>query len=213
MEEKKQQKKKGIFSKIIPREYDFYAGLHKHADKVQEGTTVLVRWFKTKDPLLAGRVREIEHEADDIMLRISSELGRVFATPIDREDIHLLVNALDQIINYAKNTVREVEIFNIVPDDFMVKLSIFILEGSCAVCEAVRLLPTQSPEISQYIAKAVKSEHRVEKIYRRAVNKLFELEDLKEILKKREVYRHLSNTADRILDAADLLSMISVKYG
>lgn len=59
----------------------------------------------------------------------------------------------------------------------------------------------------------MKCEHKVEKLYRQGVNDLFEGNDIKEILKRREVYRHLSNTADRINDAADILSMIMVKYG
>jgi uncharacterized protein Yka (UPF0111/DUF47 family) len=58
----------------------------------------------------------------------------------------------------------------------------------------------------------VKCERVVEKFYRQGVNNLFEMDDIKEILKRREVYRHLSNTADRIHEAANLLSMIHVKY-
>ena len=209
----KQNNKKRFLDRFLPRDHDFYADLSEHAEKVQEGIQALVMWFKTGEASYAEKVRKIEHEADDILLKIASTLGQVFSTPIDREDIHLISRAMDQIINYAKNTVRELEIFNISPDEYMHKIALLILDGACALNQAIRILPSYSPEVAECLAKAKKCEHRVEKMYRAGVNKLFEGDDLKEILKKREVYRHLSNTADRILEAADLLSLIIVKYG
>jgi len=209
----KQNKKEGLFGRFLPRDHDFFADLATHADKVQEGIRALVLWFKTGEPAHADRVRRIEHEADAIILKIASALGEVFSTPIDREDIHLVSKAMDQIINYAKNTVREIQIFNLTPDENMHKIALLILDGACALNQAILSLPSYSPEIARHLDKAKKCEHRVEKLYRIGLNKLFEGEDLKEILKKREVYRHLSNTADRILEAAEVLSLILVKYG
>jgi hypothetical protein len=209
----KQNIKKGLFSRFLPKDHDFYADLTVHSEKVQEGIRALVLWFKTGEPSHADRVRKIEHEADALMLKIASALGEVFSTPIDREDIHQVSRAMDQIINYAKNTVREIQIFNITPDEYMHKISLLILDGACSLNQAIQILPSYSPEIAAHLDKAKKCEHRVEKIYRTALNKLFEGDDLKEILKRREVYRHLSNTADRILEAADILSLILVKYG
>ena len=209
----KEEKKKGLLARFLPREYNFYGRLAEHAEKVHEGVEALVEWFDSGDPAIAKRVREIEHEADDIMLTIASELGEVFSTPIDREDIHTLSSVIDQIMNYAKNTVREVEIFNITPDESMRKITKVILAGSCHLKEAIALLPSHSPEIIKLIQLTQKCERRVEKIYRQGVNILFEGDDLKEILKRREIYRHLSNTADRLEEAANILWMITVKYG
>jgi len=209
----KQNKKEGLFGRFLPRDHDFYADLILHGEKVQEGIRALVLWFKTGEPSHADKVRKIEHEADALMLKIASALGEVFSTPIDREDIHQVSRAMDQIINYAKNTVREIQIFNITPDEYMHKIALLILDGACALNQAIKALSSYSPEIAGHLDKAKKCEHRVEKIYRTALNKLFEGDDLKEILKRREVYRHLSNTADRILEAADILSLILVKYG
>jgi len=207
------KKKKSIISRILPREYDFFSVLAEHSEKVREGVATFVLWIKTNEPSLAQKVRHIEHEADELKFKIASELGKVFSTPIDREDIHLIINYMDQIINYTKNTVREIQIFSILPDDYMIEMGIAILEGVCALCEALSLFPSPAQaEITEHLTKAKKSEHRVEWVYRKSVNELFEMEDIKEILKRREVYRHLSNTADRILEAAQLLAAIAVKY-
>jgi len=204
--------KKGFWKRFFRKEYDFFGGLACHAAKVSEGMNALVEWAKTGDPALAIRVREIEHEADQIQLKIEQELGEVFATPIDREDIHQIAGSIDQIMNYAKNAVREMEIFNLSFDDDMVKIIALLQDGACAIYESICLLPTHSPEIVHHIERAVKCERIVEKFYRQGVNNLFEIDDIKAILKRREVYRHLSNTADRIHEAANLLSMIHVKY-
>ena len=209
---RKNEKRSGFLTRLFRKDYNFYAGLAAHAAKVSEGLCVLALWAKTGDPALAQRIRDIEHEADQIQLRIEDELGDVFSTPIDRDDIHHLANIVDQIMNYAKNTVREVEIFNLTMDDEMVLLTTLLEEGTCAIKSAVCCLESRSPEIVKDIETAVKTERVVEKMYRQGLKHLFELDDIKEILKRREVYRHLSNTADRIHDAASLLSMIHVKY-
>ena len=202
-----------LLQKILPREYDFYSDLNSHADKVWEGVFCLLKWFETRDHDMANRVRALEHEADDIILVIARELGKVFSTPIDREDIHHMATIMDQIINYAKNTVREMEIFDIAPDNLMQGMTELILSGVSALRDAIQALPGLSSEIRPHIDQAVKSERLVEKLYRKSINELFEGDDVKEILKRREIYRHLSNTADRVEAAADWLSLILVKYG
>ena len=187
--------------------------MNRHAEKVLEGVGYLYQWFKTGEPSLGVKVRNCEHEADEIRVEIARELGEIFVTPIDREDIYLITGSVDQIINYAKNTVRELEIFNIPPDEYMLDLSELLVEGTENIRDGIAALPKMTMSMSDKIERAVKAERNVEKVYRRAVNALFEGEDMKEILKRREVYRHLSNTADRILETADLLSMILMKYG
>ena len=202
----------GFFARLFRKDFNFFEALSNHAAKVAEGVNALAGWAQTNDPSLAARVRQIEHEADDIQMQIENELGDVFATPIDREDIHQICTAMDHIINYAKNTVREIEIFNITCDEDMIKIIRIIQEGAIALKNCVRLLKSPSPEFFEHIELAIKSERIAEKFYREGLNNLFALDDFKEIFKRREVYRHLSNTADRIHEAANFISMIHVKY-
>lgn len=204
--------KVGFWARLFRKDFNFFEALSIHAAKVTEGVNALAGWAQTNDPNLANRVRQTEHDADALQMQIEDELGDVFATPIDREDIHQICTAMDQIINYAKNTVREMEIFNISCDEEMIKIICIIQEGTIALKKCVNLLMLPSPEFFEHIEVAVKSERIVEKFYREGLNNLFSLDDFKEILKRREVYRHLSNTADRIHEAANLISMIHVKY-
>jgi len=202
----------GFWDSFLPPRYPFQKALGRHSAKMLEGVETLSLWFESGDPALAERVRDIEHEADDIMMEISNQLARVFITPMDSEDIRMLSGALDQILNYCKNTVRELDIFQVTPDDCMKAIIREILDGARAIHEAVRMLPKMNVDISGHIKDAIKSERRVEKIYRIGLNDLFNGDDLKEILKKREVYRHLSNTADRVWEAANLLASLNLKY-
>lgn len=207
------QKKKGFFHWILPKKYDFFGALKKHASLVEEGMDNLVLWLSTKDHSYALRVREIEHEADDVMLEVASRLGEIYLTPIDPEDISLLSNSIDRIINSAKNTVREMEILGVAPNEDMLKIAEEIRDGVKAFHQAINTIPDTSPECLDLIERARKSERNTEKIFRVALDRLFGEDDLKEVLKKREVHRHLNFTSENLLEAANLLKLMNVKYG
>ncbi len=143
------------------------------------------------------------------------ELNRTFATPMDREDIHALSRNLDDVVDYAYTTTEEMEILSIEPNDFLVRMATLLRDAAVELHLGVVRLGDHPGVTSEHAQRAKALENRVERIYREALADLFQkpqdIEHIMEILKLREVYRHLSNAADRGDEAANHMSDIVVK--
>jgi uncharacterized protein Yka (UPF0111/DUF47 family) len=142
-------------------------------------------------------------------------LNKTFITPFDREDIFALSRTIDDVLDYAYSTVTEMEVLKVKPTTFMASIASLLRDAAYELLMAVDRLE-QHPEVANEHAQRAKSlENRVEGIYREALADLFSgAEDIKHImkmLKSREVYRHLSNAADRGDEAANVIADIVVK--
>jgi|YNPNPStandDraft_1061719.scaffolds.fasta_scaffold14906_5 uncharacterized protein Yka (UPF0111/DUF47 family) len=206
------QERRSFWARLFPPEHDFYRTLQEQADKVLEGVEVLVEWLYSGRQDKAQRVREIENEADLIRRRLANALGQAFSTPIDREDLHHLSRSLDEVMNYTRDIVREMEIFGIAPDIPMQDMGDLLLEGMMALRAGFAKMEKEPQAAIAHAQEAQRAENRLEGRYRQGVKALLEQDDLREILMRREVYRHISNTADRIDGCAEALWFTLVKY-
>ena len=207
-----EEKPRGFMARFMPPEHDFYGRLQEHAAKAEEATEKLVHWLHTGEEASAERVREVEHEADQLREQMMDELAEVFSTPLDREDLLTLSRRLDEFINYTKDIVREMQIFEIGPDRGIRDMAELLLDGARELRQGFQALENE-PEAAEVHAKnAKKAENRVEKAFRLSLKELFSGDDMRDILLRRETYRHISNTADRLDEVADMLWMVAVKY-
>ena len=136
-------------------------------------------------------------------------------TPIDREDINVLSRNLDDIVDYAYTTTEEMEILAITPNDFLKRMASLLRDAAVELHLAMERLQDHPGVANEHAQRAKALENRVEGVYREAIADLFhqpeDLDDIMEILKLREVYRHLSNAADQGDQAANHMSDIVVK--
>ena len=149
---------------------------------------------------------------------------------MDREDIDRAILGIDQVINYAKTTVRELEALELSPDPYMRDVAGLLRDGARALRNGYRLLTTDPAGAEQSAREVRKAERNTEKVYRAALADLFDTEEvlrrleaeergaaalavrtLIDVLKRREIYRHMSNWADRLAHAGDELRDIVVK--
>jgi len=217
-----------LTGRIAPRVPDFHGLLQAQCDVVVEALDALVAFMRDGAPEHGERVRALEKEGDRRQARTLETLARAFATPIDRGSIPLAATAIDDVLNYAKTTVREIEILEVPPDRWMRELAEHLRGGGVALQEGFANLRAD-PAAAQAAAIAVhKSERSAEKVYRAAVSDAFApepylrllgagdgqgagpaLERLLLALRRREVYRHLSNAADRLDTAGrELLDIV-----
>jgi uncharacterized protein Yka (UPF0111/DUF47 family) len=138
-------------------------------------------------------------------------------TPIDREDIFALSRAIDDVLDYTHTTVDEMEILNVEPNDYMRRMVSLLVEAGNELLLAMPRLE-QHPRVAvDHAQKAKTLENRVERVYREALADLFsgpeDVHHIMNMLKLREVYRHLSNAADRGDEAGNVISDIVVKMG
>lgn len=189
--------------------------LIKQAEHTSNGISLLVQYVKNPDESLARRLTEIEKEADEVRRILIDELNQTFITPIDREDIFALSLTIDDILDYANSTVEEMEMLEINPTQFLERLVSLLSEAAIEIHRAVMRLEDHPSVANEHAVRAKALENRMETVYREAISELFHLprdvDHIVDMLKLREVYRHLSNAADRGDAAANVIGDIVVK--
>jgi uncharacterized protein Yka (UPF0111/DUF47 family) len=192
---------------------DFFGLLAEQSAHICHAVSLLVTLMETGDGDAGLLIKREEHEADKLKAHNLRVLNESFATPVDREDIHRAIMNLDEVVNYCKTTVYEMEVFAIDPDAYLLEMARHLQEGAKALAEGFGKLK-KTPQLAADDAKrARKSERNVERVYRTALGQLFEGTDYNDMFKRREIYRHMSNVADRLANCADVLDDIVVKIG
>lgn len=180
-----------------------------------EGLEALVAYMENHDKEAANRLETREKEADEVRRILINELNKTFVTPFDREDIFSLSRAIDDVLDYAYTTVTEIEVLKVKPTPFMRRIACLLRDGAYELNMAAMRLEDHPGVASEHAQRAKELENRVEDVYREALADLFTgAEDIKHVvkmLKSREVYRHLSNAADRGDEAANVIADIVVK--
>ncbi len=197
------------------RSSNFLQLLGQQADKTREGLEALEGFVKSMDESHARRVEQIEKEADELRRILIDDLNRSFVTPIDREDLFALSRTIDDVLDYGYSTVDEMVMFGVQPTELMQKMVTILREAAEELHLGVLQLRERPQVALAHATRAKKLENRAESLYREAINELFQepktVEDVMWMLKKREIYRHLSNAADRGDEAANIISDIVVK--
>jgi hypothetical protein len=198
-----------------PRQDRFLELLINQAEYAVEGSEMLLKYLNKPGEKFANRIRQIEKDADEVRRILVDELNKSFATPMDREDIHALSRNLDDVVDYAYSTTEEMEILAILPNDFLKRMASLLRDAAVEIHLAMLRLDDHPGVSNEHAQRAKALENRVERVYREAIADLFDqpedIEHIMEILKLREVYRHLSNAADRGDEAANHISDIVVK--
>jgi hypothetical protein len=203
---------KGIFK---PKQNVFVELLIQQAEWTVEGIDALEGYMKKRSQKQAERLNTAEKEADEVRRILIDELNRTFVTPIDREDIHSLSRLIDDVVDYAYTTIDEMEILEVEPNDYLRRITSLLGEAARELLLAMQRLNEHPSVANDHAVRAKALENRVEQVYREAVADLFnqpqDIEHVVEMLKLREIYRHLSNAADRGDAAANTISDIVVK--
>ena len=180
-----------------------------------EGIEMLAKFMNDYDHEAAEELRKKEKEADEVRRILIDELNRTFVTPFDREDIFALSRAIDDVLDYAYSTVDEMEILKVKPTSFMARIASLLRDSANEIYLATQRLQSNPQVAVDHAQRAKALENRIESVYREALADLFngpeDVKQLIKVLKKREVYRHLSNAADRGDEAANVISNIVVK--
>jgi uncharacterized protein Yka (UPF0111/DUF47 family) len=213
---------------VLPRTPDFGRLLAEQADVVVAVLVALTRHLEDGDAESAERVSALEKAGDRLRERNVQILSRAFSTTFDRDLTAVAIQRIDDVANYAKTTVREMQILDLAPDDAMRAMASELLAGGRALAQASRALTTDPAAVERLVGGVHKHERHIEKRYRATIAELFPadpatilrdaqddplahaLGHLLDAIRRREVYRHLSNAADRLDDAGRVLREIAI---
>ena len=169
-----------------------------------------------KRAAIIGIIEDLEHENDNLTHNIFTELGRNFITPFDREDIHYLASALDDIADYIYASAKKINFYKVNPNDMgFQKLAEVIQMSSSEVKKAVIELRTMKNMklMTESLVKINSLENQADDLFDMSIERLFETEpDAKEVIKKREIYQVMEIATDKCEDAANVIESIIIKY-
>ncbi len=188
---------------LLPHNPDVLGMLRKQAAVTVEGMDALVRWTRGSADA-ADALRACEHRADDRKREVREALTTAFTTPLEPEDLFELSRGMDEVINGAKNAVREAEVMGTGPDAAMADMADDLNEGTRRLAEALTALAIGEPRRATAAAdSAVSSQRHLEHTYRSAMSALVDVEDQRELAARRELYRRMSRTSDQLVDVAE----------
>lgn len=205
------------FFKRDPKEDKFISLLIQQSEITVEGLELLEKWL-SKPELKAKAVdqmRKKELEADEVRRILIDELHKTFITPLDREDLFMLSLYLDDILDYGYTTIEEMNLLNIEADEHLITMIKLTREATEELEMAFHRLRSNPRVAGDHARRAKKIENDVEHLYKNAIADLFtkakDFEHLMIMLRRREVYRHVSNMADQADYAANIIGMVVMK--
>ncbi len=191
---------------FLPETPDVLGMLHTQVRITIDGVGALERWA-AGDPSACDDVRRCEHEADDAKRALRLALRDSFTTPIDGEDIYTLSERLDALLNGAKDLVREAEVMETEPDEAMGTMSSQIAAGVGHMARALEVLGSHDHGSSQHATDeadaGIKQARRLEHTYRAAMSSTLDMDDVRELAARRELYRRFTYLGDLLAQIGD----------
>jgi len=200
--------------RLIPRDEKFFDLFAELSSNLTEGGKLLRSILE--DPRdLALRVEQmqaIEHKADKATYSIITKLNQTFITPFDREDIHRLASALDDVLDFMNAAAARLVMYKITaPPPVSAELAGLVVLQCEELARAVSLLE-KNGHVMEHCAEVSRLEEVADHVSRRAIADLFEREkDPIQLIKLKELYETLEYATDKAEDAANVLEAIVVK--
>ncbi|MBI4546454.1 MAG: DUF47 domain-containing protein [Ignavibacteriae bacterium] len=208
-----------FFKVLLPHDDKFYMFLERSTQnllRASELLTAIPQKSKAERESIVRQIQDLEHEGDSITHEIFSELNRTFITPFDREDIHLLTSALDDVLDFLNGSATRFVLYKLkeCPPN-MVKL-IDILDRSVGELHRgvsfIRNL-NKPEQLHQVLQKVNEYENQADEVFETAIAELFEHEkDPINIIKLKEIYVGLETATDKCEDAANVLEALLIKH-
>jgi predicted phosphate transport protein (TIGR00153 family) len=200
--------------RFVPREEKYFGLLNQLAAQVKQGGEIFVKIFGDYDnhAQYAEQIKAIELSCDDLAAKITQKLNSSFITPIDREDIYLLVTELDDVIDMINDLARRLEIYGVTaPRPDAVEIAKLLASATVEIADVFALLEHQQG-VGEHTRTINQLEKRADALYRDALRRLFKEEkDPIEVIKWMSIYEELENSIDRCKDVAEALEAVVVK--
>jgi len=205
--------------RLIPREEKFFDYFEELADKIEEGGRLFKEFLENyENPAAkASQLKEIEHEADKITHRTYEKLHKTFLTPLDREDIHTLVNKMDSIMDMIDASAQRMHLYKIKKPSEEIKAMAKILNASIALIKKI-VHALRNMKNAKMILEACVEINTLENegdfILRTTMAHLFEQEgNVFDLIKWKEIYERIEEAIDTCEDVSNIVEGIVLKHG
>lgn len=208
-----------IFGFLVPKDRKFFPLFNQAADNLVLSSELLVKLMGENDLSLREEcirmIKEAEHQGDRITRKLLNELNGSFITPFDREDIHQLISALDDVVDYINTAATRIHFYKlpVFPEEF-VKVADHILGANKEIQLVLRNVDSASDFLKHKASchKIRGYESEVDYLYQEYLSNLFESEtNAINLIKKRDIMASLEKAIDKCDDVSNVFSSIMVK--
>jgi predicted phosphate transport protein (TIGR00153 family) len=203
-------------SKLFKKDQTFFRLFGEMTLYILEAAEYLGEMFRNpgggQHQILAAKIKDLEHKGDEATHHVIEELNKTFITPLDREDIHDLCLALDDVLDLIDGTAGRLVLFNISESiDGTLEMWQVLYSQAREIEEAVKRLKNNDNVIERCI-EINRLENDADRFFQVAIGKLFEnVKDPIEVIKRKEIIETLEKATDMAEDVANVLETIIVK--
>lgn len=209
-----------VFGRLLPREGNFFELFNQHGQCIAEGAKAFLAMVQSyADPAERERCAELviaaEHAADKLTAEVHRLLHRTFITPLDRDQIHRLINAMDDVLDLLQDSSEVMSLYDLQKlSDEVIRLSEISVRCCDRVQHVVTLLPRlKEAQVAESVLKTCEEidqlESDADRVMRGAMSRLFREEpDTRQLIKLKAVYEHLESISDRCEDVANIIEGI-----
>lgn len=206
-------KRMGLKDILIPQETKFFDLLEELSSQVRIASTELPRVFENPKNS-SSTIEDLEHEGDRIVHDIYTMLDKSFITPIDREDISRLTILYDNVLDSIWDVTNRMNLMGPMAKlDYMDSFSVIIEKSVSEINDALKLIRTMDrASIDKHVINVHTYENQADKLHDSTLSEIFQMDDIKELLKHKEILEKLEKCVDYCEDVADVLRDVVTKY-
>jgi predicted phosphate transport protein (TIGR00153 family) len=201
--------------RVIPREMKFFDMFVEMSNNLTAGAKVLVTLFDHHNNVAAvvQKIKDIEHQGDDLTHALLKKLNQTFITPFDREDIHRLASSVDDVLDFINAAAERMLLYKIQnPPAAAGKLAEVIVRQTEEIAAAMALLERDQDGVLAHCVKVNQLENEADAVCRAAIGALFDTEkDPITLIKNKELFEVLEMATDKAEDAANVLEAVVLK--
>ena len=202
---------------LIPKEVKFFDMFVKSAENLLRGAKLLKEISNNFDTLAedAAKLERLEHDSDQITHEIMEKLNKTFVTPLDREDIHELTAALDDVMDFIEAATERMVLYKLkTPTPEIQEMADVILKQAEEINFVMpKLKELKHAQVMEHCIEINRLENEGDRILREAVAKLFnDKTDVLEVIKWRDIYEYLETATDKCEDIAVIIEGIVLKH-
>jgi len=213
-----------LFGKLLPREGNFFEMFNQHADKIVEAARAFSQLVANYNDLHLREqynrdVDNAERAADKVTHEVNRLIHKTFITPIDRDQIHKLINTMDDVADLIQDSAETMALYDVQRmTEEITRLTDLSVKFCERVKEAVSLLGKLSNPASAEAALKIceeidRLESDADRVMRSAMSKLFrEQPNVLEVIKLKAIYELLETITDKCEDVANVVEGIVLEH-
>lgn len=196
---------------LIPKERNFFKMLNEQAKKAEEGAEAFEKFLESNSTEDLKKVLKIEDEGDELRRTTMVNLAATFVTPVDRDDISAISKQLDDILDELQTAAERMNVYKVKGDEHCKRMANMVRKSAQSVSKAIiHFKENKNTALTDVLeAKAYNKETKEE--YNKALEKLYGGQLTIEVMKMREIYKHIRDCGKAIAETSNCIMETIVK--